>query len=115
MSLNRAALRIAAVIALRGRTDAGEAVFDSRNDALEDVALGESVPVISVYTEEDKTENRRRSIDLVIEFAVNTRISLGDGAVIAAPQTDEALELTLDVLEAQIADALMPAASAAAD
>jgi hypothetical protein len=115
MSINRSALRIATVLALRGRTNAGEAVFDSRNDALEDVALGESVPVISVYTEEDKTEDRRRSIDLVIEFAVNTRVAIDESDVIAAPQTDEALELTLDVLEAQIIDALMPAASPAAD
>jgi hypothetical protein len=116
MSINRAALRIAAVLALRGRTSAGAAVFDSRADALEDVALGVNVPVISVYTEEDKTRDRRREVDLVIEFAVTSRVQLeGETHVIASPETDEALELTLDVLEAEITDALMAGASEAAD
>ncbi len=116
MSINRAAIRIATVLALRGNTNAGAAVFDSRADALEDVALGVNVPVISVYTEEDKTQDRRRAIDLVIEFAVTSKVQLdGDTVVIASPETDEALELTLDVLEAEIADALMAGAGEAAD
>lgn len=116
MSLNRAALRIATVLALRGHTSAGGAVFDSRADALEDVALGVTVPVISVYTEEDKTVERRREIDLIIEFAVTSKVQLeGDRVVIAAPETDEALELTLDVLEAEITDALQSGTSEAAD
>lgn len=116
MSLNRAALRITTVLALRGRTSAGAAVFDSRADALEDVALGVNVPVISVYTEEDKTVDRRREIDLIIEFAVTSKVQLeGDRVVIAAPETDEALELTLDVLQAEITDALQAGMSEAAD
>ncbi len=116
MSINRAALRIATVLALRGRTSAGAAVFDSRADALEDVAFGVNVPVISVYSEEDKLQDRRREIDLVIEFAVTSRVQLeGDAQVIASPETDEALELTLDVLEAEITDALMAGTSEAAD
>ena len=74
------------------------------------------MPVISVYSEEDKTRDRNREIDLVIEFAVTSRVQLeGETQVIASPETDEALELTLDVLEAEITDALMAGASEAAD
>lgn len=50
--LNRLALRLATVRALRGRTLAGHNVFDSMQAAIDDVAVEHPTPVMLVYTDD---------------------------------------------------------------
>lgn len=106
MSLNRLALRIATVLALKGRTHAGGAVFDSRNATIDELVRDEVVPVISVYTDEDMPGDERQ-VSLVIECAVSVLQAKGDDEPqLWTPTTDPMLELNLDLMEAEIADAL---------
>lgn len=115
MSLNRAALRIATVLALKGRTFAGEAVFDSRNAGIDEILVNEAVPVISVYTDEDQP-NDTRLVNLVIECAVSVLQTAADAEPrLWTPATDPMMELQLDFIEAQISDALADPDNAAAD
>ena len=106
MSLNRLALRIATVLALKGRTHAGDAVFDSRNATIDEISQDQAVPVISVYTDEDIPGDERQ-VNLVIECAVSV-LEQKDGKEpkLWTPTTDPMLELNLDLMEAEIADAL---------
>ncbi len=115
MSLNRLALRIATVLALKGRTHAGDAVFDSRNATIDEIAQDQAVPVISVYTDEDQPGDERQ-INLVIECAVSV-LEQKDGKEpqLWTPTTDPMLELNLDLMEAEIADALAEPENEAAD
>ncbi|MCF6199327.1 MAG: hypothetical protein L3J67_08020 [Hyphomicrobiaceae bacterium] len=115
MSLNRLALRIATVLALKGRTHAGEAVFDSRNVTIDELVRDEAVPVISVYTDEDMPGDERQ-VNLVIECAVSV-LEQRDGKEpqLWTPTTDPMLELNLDLLEAEIMDVLREPDNEAAD
>jgi hypothetical protein len=129
MSLYRIALRAATVLAIKGRTQAGEHVYDSRNDPLEEIVAGVAVPIIAVYTEEDKNTHDSRELALVIEFTVNIRergapdagtvVPAGNGRdgedAVWVPQTDDGLEITLDIIEQEIRDALEGSTSEAAD
>ncbi len=94
---------------------AGEHVYDSRNDPLEEIASGAPVPVIAVYTDEDTSGDQGRELALIIEFTVNVRDRVDGEDAMLVPQTDDGLELTLDIIEQEIRDALEPTASAAAD
>ena len=115
MSLNRLALRIATVLALKGQTHAGDAVFDSRNATIDEIAQDQAVPVISVYTDEDQPGDERQ-VNLVIECAVSVLQAKGDGEPqLWTPTTDPMLELNLDLMEAEIADALAEPDNEAAD
>ncbi len=115
MSLNRLALRIATVLALKGRTHAGGAVFDSRNATIDELVRDEAVPVISVYTDEDMPGDERQ-VSLVIECAVSVLEQKGEGEPqLWTPTTDPMLELNLDLMEAEIADALSQPDNEAAD
>jgi len=115
MSLNRLALRIATVLALKGRTHAGEAVFDSRNATIDELVRDEAVPVISVYTDEDMPGDERQ-VSLVIECAVSVlEQKEGKEPQLWTPTTDPMLELNLDLMEAEISDALAEPDNEAAD
>ena len=123
MSLARAALRLATIEALCPtavlRADgpwptlARKHVFDSRIDPLEDLTIGEGCPIICVYTEHDdgKAGQRRGgppfllTIDLVFEFSVIVKIARESDPSevdLAYPETDPELEVSLDLIEAQI-------------
>lgn len=125
MSLIPLALRTATIEALRGATFAGDQVFDSAIQPLDELVNGSPVPLITVSV--DDTETRMSgldflmadlSLDLVIELAVATfiRAEAPDGGVmveVTVPYTDDGLEWTLDLMERQIfrrlaEDALWP-------
>lgn len=130
--LNRLALRLATVRALRGRTNAGDAVVDSDMGAIDEFASDKPKPVIVVYTDDASFAIGDRDLQsgpgssrydsgfqkLVIEIAMTQRMTLTDedGEQIETavpPVTDAALELNLDIIEAQVIRALMwPAADA---
>lgn len=105
--ISRAAIRISAVEALRGRTLAGQRVLDSDIGSVDDVA-SERNPFIAVYTDEETAEG----LALVFEFGVTARMRLvdpdtnmpidGDGV----PETDGEIELGLDMIQRQIHVAL---------
>lgn len=140
--LNRLALRLATVRALRGRTLAGPNVLDSSSAAIDDIAAEHPTPVIVVYTDDGQWNVAGRDLyatsgdtrvdmgyqKLLIEIALTQRMLLVDPAT-GEPQldadgnplfaamslaTDPALELTLDLIERQVIDALMCGADDAA-
>jgi hypothetical protein len=123
MSLARCALRLATVEALRPTallvsdgprpTIAKKCVFDSRLDPIEDLAVGESRPVVVVYTDDDEGSPGQKVggppfkqlVELCFEVSVVASApSDADPAVFVAgiPETDAELEASLDLLEAQI-------------
>lgn len=117
MSIIRPVLRVCAVAALRSSTFAMERVADSDNGPLLDALLDTAPkPYITVFTDDDiRTEfdgmdfsGSTRRISLAIESGVGTAVIIkpGDPAQLRVPQTNEAMELLLDVLESQITDAL---------
>lgn len=119
MSLNRLALRLLTVAALRGRTLAGEAVRDSMLTPLDGPAgLDQPVPFLAVYTDDGVAQPHGRdlstavgTINLLIEFGVTAKMrfkleSGEDDEVLTPPPTDDRMELTLDVMERQIKIAL---------
>lgn len=122
MSITRALLRIAAVKALHGNTIAGEAVFDSMIDPVDARLEGEPRPLIVVYTDDQQSDPEGRSdyfqggtCDMVIEVVVGSRAvvavpeELGGGNAfqIEIPNTDGGFEFSLDLIEAQVARALV--------
>ena len=119
MSLNRLALRLLTVAALRGRTLAGEAVRDSMVIPLDGpIALELPQPFLAVYTDDGLSQPRGRdlstpggTINLLIEFGVTAKMRFKletgeDDEVLTPPPTDDRMELTLDVMERQIKIAL---------
>ena len=66
------------MLALKGRTHAGDAVFDSRNATIDEISQDQAVPVISVYTDEDQPGDERQ-VNLVIECAVSVLQAKGNG------------------------------------
>lgn len=139
MSLVRIALRIAAVQALKGRTDVGSNVLDSQLGALDVTADGklrtdQGKPFVTVYTDAARAgqgEDMPSGMDLdlralTVNGATEIIFEAGitaamvetdpetDEAVIAAigiPSTDANLEVQLDVIMRQIGDALSDPAS----
>lgn len=124
MSLCRAALRIAVVQALRGRTLVGENVLDSRIGIIEvgeagDAKTDEKKPFVAVYTSagEADVSDLRSLLDngrtwLTLELGVTAAMAVTDpdtdesSILPGIPATDDALELTLDLLAREIANAL---------
>ncbi len=121
MSLNRMALRIATVLALRGNTAAGMRVWDSRIGEIDELARDQAEPFIIVHVDdEDATSDGpalrkgQRRVTLVIEAAIGIlRSDAGAGWQLMTPETDAQLELALDALETQIFDALQAVESEA--
>lgn len=127
MSLARLALRLATVESLRPQaamisnsgfpTLARKYVLDSRIDPIEDLSEREAQPIVCVYTEADEgMAGQKRggppylaTIDLVFELSVVVKVAKdGDPGnfIVACPETDDELEASLDLLEAQIRFAL---------
>lgn len=131
--LNRLALRIATVRALRGRTLAGSRVLDSEIAPIDDIAAEHPTPVIVVYTDDGHFRGAGRDLfgtsgdtrvdvgfqHLVIDIAMTQRMTLTDEATgqqiedAVPPVTDAALEFNLDIIERQVVVALMDTAPAA--
>ncbi len=124
--LARIALRIAAVEALKGKTQVGDNVFDSRIGALDVSADGTlrtnmDRPFIVVYSEAAKSDkddlNVRNLYDnglteLLFETGVTTTMTdtnqeTGESVTVTGiPASDEAFEFLLDMVVRQIVDAL---------
>ncbi|MBB3996882.1 hypothetical protein [Aureimonas pseudogalii] len=124
MSIARIALRIAAVEAIKGRTDVGTNVLDSPNGALDIQANGElrteeDKPFVSVFTDEGVAESisGRGLLEngvcvLVIEAGISVAMTqtndLGESVLaIGVPASDRGFEFTLGLLHRQVCDALM--------
>lgn len=131
--LNRLALRLATVRALRGATMAGQNVLDSEHGAIDEIAEEHPKPVIVVYTDDASYAGGGRDLwstqgdaradvgsqKLVIEMAMTQRMRVvdedGDESESAIqPQTDASIEAALDLLERQVVAALMDVRPSAA-
>ncbi len=118
MSLARTILRIAAVQAITGKTLAGDAVFDSDIDPIDQRISETAKPLIVVYTDDDQSSPTGFSdflqggqVELVVEvvYAGRTTVMIDpDGQ---GPQETEALQLSgrdatneilLDMIERQV-------------
>ncbi|USQ97246.1 hypothetical protein [Caulobacter sp. RL271] len=109
MSLATMALRICTVLALFGRTDAGDRVADSEIRALDDEVEG-GVGV-AVYVDEMSATGGladfgagEGSAQLVVEILATTR---GPDSSLGVPQTGSGLELAIDLVEHQVRRALL--------
>lgn len=119
MSLARLAMRIAAARALKGATLAGDRVFDSAIDPIDQTIAETRQPILVVMTDDHEADITGRDLtygdarcDLVVEAAIAARVEIpatdGDGnaMTIAIPHTDEGMELVLDMIEHQVVAAL---------
>ena len=114
MSLVALALRIATVKALKGRTLAGDRVYDSAIETIDAQVEDDGSPLIVVYTDEEEGRVSGkdlfvtgRSLSLVIQCAVANRVQSHTGAVtVEIPHTDEGIESVLDFMRHDIVSAL---------
>jgi len=117
MSVIRMLTRLTTVAALRGRTWADERVFDSDNTPLaQALALNAAAkPYIVVYSDSDARSDldttdlyvATRELSLVLEIGVASKVSGDTGDVkLNIPQTDEGMEIALDMVENQAIAAL---------
>jgi hypothetical protein len=133
VSLDRAALRLATVMAIANGyqapfpTMAGPNVFDSRIDALEGVKMGDMAPMAIVFTDDDDGESLsgnnggppfRNMVSLIFELSIGMAGPLigddeqplkdprtGEDLVGLVPvATEPELELMLDLFEHQLLD-----------
>ena len=112
MALTALFLRLATVQALRGATLAGERVSDSSIGAIDQRAKDQRRPTLAVYAEDltaGQLEGRDlltgdRSLQITIEAVVADQLETEGGAeiTITIPETDEGLELQLNLIERQI-------------
>lgn len=113
----RTALRLSTIAAITNGgaqpypTLAGGQVYDSRQDAIENLVAEGRYPVIIVRTDTDQRNPRQtnsRQIELRIEMSVVTALknSAGDWQV-GWPEIDAELEAFLDLMEWQVKVALM--------
>ena len=118
MSIIRMLTRLSAVAALRGATWADDRVFDSDNTPLSQaLTLNEAAkPYIVIYTDADNRIDvaghdiyaARRELTLVLELGVASKITGATGdAMLQIPQTDEGMEIALDMVEDQTIAALL--------
>lgn len=113
MSLARFAIRLCAARALRGATLAEDRVFDSAIEPLDQQAKAGRQPFLVVFTGDHRLTIEGRDltggegeVELVLEAAIASRVELPgtDGTTqvsIVVPNTDEGMEITLDMLEYQ--------------
>jgi len=126
MSINRFALRLAAVAALTNNGKApyptlcGERIYDSRIDSVEALAaVNGPNPFITVYTDRSVNlwrgqivKDSPRTVHLFIETSVaiceqqGSMIGDGEEYDISVPLTDSELETTLDIIGTQVRRAL---------
>jgi hypothetical protein len=117
VSIARLILRATTRKALLGRTWAEDRVFDSAITEIDQTVTETRRPLIVVTTddEEGQVDGRdilgsMRTLDLVIEVAVATFVRTEDGGVsITLPDTDEGLEVTVDLMCRQVIRALQSA------
>ena len=127
--LNRIALRLCTVRALRGKTFAGENIFDSEHGAIDELASDQPKPFIVVYTDDASYAVDRRDLfgvgssgrvdsgtqKLVIEIGITQRMEIGrdeQGNPVEGTlplHTNKSMEFTLDLIERQVKAALMDA------
>lgn len=118
MSLVSLAVRYATIRALKGRTYAGENVFDSKIEPINLVAENGADFAIVVTTDDDdvKIEGRDliagdHQLELVIEVAATAMLTVKtdegeDAEALSIPATDAGLEASLNLIGWQIARAL---------
>jgi hypothetical protein len=110
MSLVRLAHRLTVVRALRGATLAGDRVIDSSILSVEVAAKDHPKPFVVVYT--DDLHRRQRGLDpgrrddLSIVLEIGGTSTMVNDEAWSIPPTDAGLELSLDLIERQIAVAL---------
>lgn len=111
MSLIRATIRMCTVAALRNRTWAENRVYDSDNTPLLDALRDAQKPYITVFTDEDVTQEMYgrdiytgdHRMSLVFEFGIASAAQVENkSGTLNIPQTDQALEALVDILERQI-------------
>lgn len=115
----RTVLRLCAVQALMEMTLAQKRVYDSTNKPLLDVLLlnAKSVPFISVYTDNDNLMRNTlehgiysasHETQIVLEMGMASAVLVqGKYKTIQVPHTDDAMEMTLDFLQAQAVAAII--------
>lgn len=118
MALAALFLRLATVLSLKGRTLAGDRVSDSAIAPIDQRAKEQRQPALVVYSDDftaDQVEGRdlltgARSLQLAIEVVVADQVEReieGEPLIdVTIPETDEGLELTLNLIERQILRAL---------
>jgi len=118
MAFTALALRLATVLALRGRTIAGDRVMDSAITPVDQRVADERKPALAVYTDDlSSTPEGRdllsgdRSLQLVIEIVVANQVEHEGEVTIIVPETDEGLELTINLAERQVLRALQAEAA----
>lgn len=117
MSVLRSVIRMCAVAACRDRTWAEDRVYDSDNTPLFDALSKEAKPYITVFTDSDMTQEISgrdlytgdHRMSLVFEFGIASAADVkkdpnndDDEDRLSIPQTDQALEAMVDILEGQI-------------
>lgn len=117
MSILRTVIRMCAVAACRDRTWAEGRVYDSDNTPLLDALNEEAKPYITVFTDTDVVQNidgrdlytGERRLSLVFEFGIASAAKVVDNEdeELDIPQTDQAMEALVDILEGQIVAAVL--------
>lgn len=110
MSLVALGLRLATVHALTGRTFAGERVFDSAIDVFDERDQSGNDPFIVAYTDDDELIPRGKEllsgehkVTLTIHAVAAAAVKKEHGEkTIVIPQTDEGLEIILDLMQFDI-------------
>lgn len=119
MSLARTALRVAASMALSNGyqapfpTMAGNRVYDSRQDPVDGVRPGDLIPMLVLYTDDDKGDSLstnnggppfERRVTLTVELSLGMVGEQTEGGELAIvmPQTEPELDAALDMFEAQV-------------
>lgn len=113
MSLAFLMLRNLTVLALTNRTLAGGEVRSSALEPINEIGADDAVPVIAVFTDAAKADGRKidvadiigaaTEVTLAIEIACFNRAPAkdGNGAATFIPETDEGMEMTLDIIQRQ--------------
>lgn len=132
MNLTALAIRICAVEAIAGATIAEERVFDSRFEEMDSVAASTKLPVISVYTDDDRLTAEggtslaravlvgKRELKLAVDMGVASIITipLPNGETVEEvgfPETDSNHEALLNVMGHQVFAALFAGSGPWAD
>lgn len=119
MSIARLALRVATRKALMGRTWAEDRVYDSAITEIDQTVLDTRRPLIIVTTDDEERQIDGRDmlgaasdLDLILEIAVASFVRATDaaGVEMVIPDTDEALEVTVDLMCRQAITALQTSA-----
>lgn len=114
MSLAVAAIKIAALRSLKGRTSAGEAVFDSAVEPF-DALRDKGAPVVVIYCDAGKRDvqgrdlfGARQVIDLALDMFVAQAVTVDAGEMeIRIPASDEGNEVYLRSLAYEVEKVLL--------